>query len=82
MVNDHLTTCFRHAECAKLGNGSALSAARIRAARIGALLLDLAVALPDSDRAHAADGLLQDSALGGGGLARESSSPLHRSPLS
>ena len=23
MVNDHLTTCFRHAECAKLGKGSA-----------------------------------------------------------
>jgi DNA-3-methyladenine glycosylase I len=21
MVNDHLTTCFRHAECAKLGKG-------------------------------------------------------------
>src|SRR6476620_6559064 len=43
--------------------GSALRAARVGAARIGALLLDLTVALADPDRAPAAYGLLQDSAL-------------------
>ena len=41
------------------------AAARIHAARIGALFLDLAVALSDANRAHAFDGSLQDPALGG-----------------
>ena len=47
------------------------AAARIHAARIGTLFLDLAVALSDADRAHALHGSLQDAALGGRRLGAE-----------
>src|SRR5512144_742507 len=55
-----------------LGRGSAFRAARIGAARIGALFLDLAVPLADPHRAHAANGFLQDPALERRGLGGES----------
>src|SRR5262245_61453028 len=54
-----------------LERGSAFRATRIGAARIGALLLDLAVPLADPHRAPASDGFLQHPALERRGLGRE-----------
>ena len=67
--SDRPASAMRNAR--SLERGSAFRAARIGAARIGALFLDLAVALSDPDRAPAADGFLQDPALGRRGLGGE-----------
>src|SRR5690348_4999652 len=69
-------TTSRAATVTRLASSSAkrhltLRASRVGTARIGALFLDLAVALSDADRTFSTDGLLQHAALGGLGLGGE-----------
>ena len=65
MVNDHLIGLPASCGVREAWTSDFLAAAaRIHAARIGALFLDLAVALSDANRAHAFDGSLQDTSLG------------------